>query len=136
MIRFNKKVENAIVSVNIAPEKRGKGYGSNVIKMGSQALFNATNVEVVNAYVKPDNTASKNAFIKAGYVLCDTVSVMNQPALHFVLRRKDKMFRLNQTNIGKGCPIYIIAELSANHNKDFNQAVKSYMKLKLQVPMQ
>lgn len=34
------------------------------------------------------------------------------------------MFRLNQTNIGKGCPIYIIAELSANHNKDFNQAVK------------
>lgn len=32
------------------------------------------------------------------------------------------MFKINGKNIGKGCSIYIIAELSANHNKDFNQA--------------
>ena len=92
VIRFNKKAGNAEISVNIAPEQRGKGYGSNVIKMGSTALFNATNVEVINAYIKPDNTASKNAFIKAGYVLSDTVSVMNQPALHLCCGGKIKCF--------------------------------------------
>ena len=31
---------------------------------------------------------------------------------------------INGRAIGAGFPVYIIAELSANHNQDFNQAVK------------
>src|SRR3989338_6334668 len=30
---------------------------------------------------------------------------------------------INGRRIGRGCPVYIIAEMSANHNQDFNQAV-------------
>ena len=33
-------------------------------------------------------------------------------------------FQINGREIASGCPIYIIAELSANHNQDFDQAVK------------
>ena len=33
-------------------------------------------------------------------------------------------FVINQRSIGAGEPVYIIAELSANHNQDFNEAVK------------
>ena len=31
---------------------------------------------------------------------------------------------INSRRIGAGCPTYVIAELSANHNQDFDQAVK------------
>jgi pseudaminic acid synthase len=35
----------------------------------------------------------------------------------------DKVIEINGTKIGKGYPVYIIAEMSANHGQDFNQAV-------------
>jgi len=35
----------------------------------------------------------------------------------------DTTFRIGSRNIGPGHPVYIIAELSANHNQDFEQAV-------------
>jgi N-acetylneuraminate synthase len=31
---------------------------------------------------------------------------------------------INHKRIGPGCPVYIVAEMSANHNRDFHQAVK------------
>ena len=31
---------------------------------------------------------------------------------------------INGKKIGKGCPVYIVAEMSANHNQDFQEAVK------------
>ncbi|HEX3082935.1 MAG TPA: N-acetylneuraminate synthase family protein, partial [Pyrinomonadaceae bacterium] len=33
-------------------------------------------------------------------------------------------FEINGRRIGAGAPTYIVAELSANHNQDFTQAVK------------
>lgn len=33
--------------------------------------------------------------------------------------------RIDNKKIGEGCPVFIIAELSANHNQDFNVAVKT-----------
>lgn len=33
-------------------------------------------------------------------------------------------FQINDQEIASSCPAYIIAELSANHNQDFDQAVK------------
>ncbi|MBI4326592.1 MAG: pseudaminic acid synthase, partial [Chloroflexi bacterium] len=31
---------------------------------------------------------------------------------------------INGRRVGPGCPVYIVAELSANHGQDFDQAVK------------
>ena len=31
---------------------------------------------------------------------------------------------IGSTTIGEGHPVYVIAELSANHNQDFEQAIK------------
>ncbi len=33
-------------------------------------------------------------------------------------------FKIGERLIGPGCPIYVVAELSANHNQDFDQAVR------------
>jgi pseudaminic acid synthase len=35
-----------------------------------------------------------------------------------------KLIRIGKRRVGKGQPVYIIAELSANHNRDFRQAVR------------
>ncbi len=32
--------------------------------------------------------------------------------------------KINERRIGPNCPTYIIAEMSANHHQNFNQAVK------------
>lgn len=34
------------------------------------------------------------------------------------------ILRINRHSIGKGCPVYIVAEMSANHNHDFRRAVR------------
>jgi pseudaminic acid synthase len=34
------------------------------------------------------------------------------------------VIQIGDKKVGSGCPVYIIAELSANHNQDFNEAVK------------
>ena len=36
----------------------------------------------------------------------------------------EKTVTINGRQIGKGFPVYVIAELSANHNQDYNQAVE------------
>lgn len=90
LIRFNKRKNDATISISVAPGHRGRGYSSEIIKMGTQKIFSATDVETVHAYVKPSNAASKRAFVKAGFDLNDEVLIKEQTALHFVLRRKIK----------------------------------------------
>ena len=36
----------------------------------------------------------------------------------------DKVIRIGDREIGKGCPIFLVAELSANHNQDYNKALE------------
>ena len=36
----------------------------------------------------------------------------------------NKRFQIGAKEIGKGSPVYIVAEISANHNQDFEQAVR------------
>ncbi|KPL07234.1 pseudaminic acid synthase, partial [bacterium SM23_57] len=35
-----------------------------------------------------------------------------------------EVININDRSIGAGCPVYVIAELSANHNQDFDRAVE------------
>ncbi len=35
-----------------------------------------------------------------------------------------RQIKIGNRVIGEDCPVYIIAEMSCNHNQDFNQAVK------------
>jgi len=88
LIRFHKRKNDATISISVAPGHRGRGYSSEIIKMGTQKIFNVTGVETVHAYVKVSNAASKRAFAKAGFDLSDQVLIKEQPSLQFVLRRK------------------------------------------------
>ena len=35
-----------------------------------------------------------------------------------------KQFQIGNSNIGENAPVFVIAEISANHNQDFDRAVE------------
>lgn len=69
-VRFEREKDNDWkVSVAIAPEFQGKGYGSLAITMGCRRLFKIVDVKKIVAYILKDNLASFNVFRKAGFLL-------------------------------------------------------------------
>jgi UDP-2,4-diacetamido-2,4,6-trideoxy-beta-L-altropyranose hydrolase len=86
-IRFQVEAEAATVSVSLALEQRGKGYGAEIIRLGSRQIWTTTEVTHIHAYVKPDNGASARAFAMAGYASVGAVMVRGCSALHFLMRR-------------------------------------------------
>lgn len=67
-IRFDKEDEEAEVSITIAPEMQGKGYGSFLIKEGSEKYMrDNSEIKIIRAEIKPKNISSIKAFEKSGY---------------------------------------------------------------------
>ena len=74
-IRFEAVAEtegdaDAVVSVQVAPDARGRGYGRRVVAEATALYVSATARRVV-AEIRPSNTASARVFEAAGYVLVD-----------------------------------------------------------------
>lgn len=86
-IRYDLDGREAVVSVSLAPGARGKGTGSALIAAGSRAFFQASEANVIHAYIKPGNEPSVRAFLKAGYRSAPTAQVRGQEAQHFILRK-------------------------------------------------
>jgi UDP-2,4-diacetamido-2,4,6-trideoxy-beta-L-altropyranose hydrolase len=87
-IRYDLDRQEAVVSVGLAPDRRGQGYGSRIIRLASQQVFESTSVNLIHAYIKPDNVASTRAFARAGFVSDGTTEIKGNSALHLVLRRE------------------------------------------------
>lgn len=85
--RFEVNGDEAIISVSVDIRFRGGGYGSELIRLASRELFRAANVELVHAYIKPDNPASTRAFENACYHNAGVATVGDHEALDFILRR-------------------------------------------------
>jgi dTDP-4-amino-4,6-dideoxygalactose transaminase/RimJ/RimL family protein N-acetyltransferase len=67
-IRFDHKdAQSCILSVYLAPEFIGKGYGVPAIRAGCMEMFKHWKIPEVIANVRTDNTAAKSAFLKAGF---------------------------------------------------------------------
>lgn len=71
-IRFDREQDVASTDVHLAPEMRGKGYGTTLISSGMEAYFNMTNINRVTASVKTENAASAKTFEKAGFTKTGT----------------------------------------------------------------
>ena len=70
VIRFDKEKNQVSVSVNLNPEFLNKGFGSLLIKKGTDKFINDTrNNKPIIARIKTANTSSIAAFIKARYKL-------------------------------------------------------------------
>lgn len=65
IVRIEKN-EQAIIGVTVAPEQRGKGLGSQIIKTACSKFW-SSNREPIIAYIKKSNPGSVKAFEKAGF---------------------------------------------------------------------
>ena len=67
-VRFDVREDGvAEISISMAAEHRGKGYGAEAIRIACASFARATGVTQGVAYIKPWNTASVRAFAKAGF---------------------------------------------------------------------
>lgn len=85
-VRYQIEDRQATVSINLAPGQRGLGYGSRILRLGSVRLFDSDNADIIHAYIKPDNDASRHVFQKAGFTLQDVRVIESDRAEHYVLR--------------------------------------------------
>lgn len=86
-IRYQVEDAEAVVSVSLAPDQRGKGYGSQVIQFASQKVFADTSVERIHAYIKPDNVSSLAAFSRAGFSDSGLIKLHGSAAKDYILQR-------------------------------------------------
>lgn len=65
--RFAIDGDRATISVTVAPEWRGKGMGEQLISLATGRLLLTERTSTVDAWIRPENTASVRAFEAAGY---------------------------------------------------------------------
>jgi UDP-2,4-diacetamido-2,4,6-trideoxy-beta-L-altropyranose hydrolase len=88
-VRYQIENHVAVVSIALAPNDRGRGYGRQILSYTTQNLFSNGLVDQIHAYVKPSNTASIHAFTKAGFMQKGIVEVQDQLAIDFMLQKDD-----------------------------------------------
>lgn len=87
-VRYDIDGVEATISISLDAKYRGQGYGSQVITLASQKLCQGLPVQLIHAYIKEENDASKYAFLKAKFLEDNTIFVHSQPARHFILNRE------------------------------------------------
>ena len=86
-VRIDVDGNEAEISVSTDRKLRGQGYGRTLICEGSLEVFASSNVETINAYIKPDNVPSVRAFLQAGFKDAGRAMIRGHQAIHLVLRR-------------------------------------------------
>ncbi len=84
LLRFQLADPRAEVGINLAPERRGRGFGVATLVAGSALALELGLTRLV-AHIRPANQASRNAFERAGYTLVGPAKVSGQPALRYEL---------------------------------------------------
>ena len=89
VVRFDAVGSEATVSVSLAPQARGQGYGSRIIAAACQQLFQSSGTKLVRALIKPENKASIRAFERARFLRGEDTMVNRQAAQEYLLHRTD-----------------------------------------------
>jgi UDP-2,4-diacetamido-2,4,6-trideoxy-beta-L-altropyranose hydrolase len=87
-VRYQIEGKRAVVSINLGAEFRGQGWGKKVLTLATEEFFQDSEVEFIDAYVKPGNEASLRLFTSAGFLRRRSKVIEGQEGIHFVLERK------------------------------------------------
>jgi len=86
-VRYQCDETRAVLSLNLAPGFRGKGFGKKMLLLATEELFQGSSVTGIDAYVKPANHSSLRLFESAGFSRNGTHTIEGQPAIHFSLEK-------------------------------------------------
>jgi RimJ/RimL family protein N-acetyltransferase len=78
------------LSISLAGEFRGQGYGQLLIRAAAEETFRASTAQRLHAYVKESNTASQRAFLGCGFGHMESMEINGQKASHFILLRMER----------------------------------------------
>jgi RimJ/RimL family protein N-acetyltransferase len=84
-VRFDIENNEATISVSVDHRYRGMGYGSTIIWLASQKLFDNQDVNIIHSYIKPENEISRHSFVKAGFRYNGETVIKENPATHLIL---------------------------------------------------
>lgn len=124
-IRFDLADEKtAEVSIAVAKEYRGKGYGSLVLSSASRRFFaEHPSLTFIRARIKPSNSSSLRSFEKSGYKKVEKEALHDTGVVEMILTRPSPSVRIGGQYIGEGAPCFIVAEISGNHHQKYEEAV-------------
>lgn len=88
-VRYDVSGHEAVISVSLDANFRGRGYGSAAIELASRQLFRVSGATLIHAYVRMANEASSKAFLKAGFRKLGIAMVHGQRAYHFILPKEE-----------------------------------------------
>lgn len=78
-VRFSLEGDTAVVSISIVKAFRGKGFSHRILQAACHDIFaHYKNINVIIAYIKPDNISSVKGFIRAGFVLRSMETINNE----------------------------------------------------------
>ncbi len=87
MIRYNLNAEatnETIISIGLAPEARGQGLAPLIISQSTDHFFNLHPSQTITAWIKPENKASIQSFIKANFEDYPSPTQPNQVRMRLV----------------------------------------------------
>lgn len=70
LIRFDAREGRWLVGVQIAPERRGQGWGRELLAAGIERMTDKRGAYRFTAEIKPDNEASRRLFAACGFSPC------------------------------------------------------------------
>ena len=90
-VRYAVNGKEAAISMSISPQFRGQGYGSQGIRITVEEFFTHVDVDVIRAYIKPENLKSVKSFTRAGFrdENCSVIELENNHILKFFIHRDD-----------------------------------------------
>jgi len=88
-VRFEMKDEEATISISVKKEYRKRNFGSKIIKVSTQKIFDSTKTKKVHSYIKIENTASVLAFQKANYKILGRCNIKDYNSFHLVKEREE-----------------------------------------------
>lgn len=87
MVRYQMDGAHAILSINLAAEFRGKGFGRKLLFLATDELFRTSRVSSIDAFVRLSNEPSVRLFEGAGFRSLGVETVHGDQALHYVFDR-------------------------------------------------
>lgn len=86
-VRYQIQGKRATVSISLGAEFRGRGLGGKLMVLATEKMFQDSDVDFIDAYVKPTNEPSLRLFEGAGFERFPAEVIEAQEAAHFVLER-------------------------------------------------
>jgi RimJ/RimL family protein N-acetyltransferase len=87
-VRFNIDGREAVLNISLAKGQRGRGLAVPAVEAAVQRFFAEFDCDIVHAFVKPENIASKKTFENAGFEPSGSKMIHGCLALHFVCTRQ------------------------------------------------